>query len=72
MSDQAVIANAAKQSSLNHKAGLLRRFAPSANASRLSQAMTEYVATGQANGAHRGRRSDALRQRHGLRGQGHD
>src|SRR4051794_14020838 len=31
---------------LNHKAGLLRRLAPSANASRLSQAMTECVITG--------------------------
>src|SRR3954452_13070 len=41
--EAAVIASAAKQSSFHHKAGLLRRLAPSANASRLSQAMTECV-----------------------------
>src|SRR3954454_24286557 len=44
-----VIASAAKQSSFARQAGigqagLLRRFAPSANAPRLSQAMTKYGA----------------------------
>src|SRR3954452_3593234 len=41
-----VIASAAKQSSFEQQAGLLRRLAPSANASRLSQAMTEHVVAG--------------------------